>query len=689
MKINQLKKYVGLGLTALLLGASSSLAPAQMPITNIIQTFDIDDPQDHWGKEWGPGTQAWDGVEGLPSGALLMTAVLSGSSDTPLTTYVTKLGNPWWVGTPLNFSTYDYLEFDIKYDNTSDITIAQFNNVGTIPADATNSLGQTILQSWAGVGYIGGINGLDITLCGGPAGQMAPTIILTNIPDAAASGWAHVKIPINKAQANIDGVSGIVFHKWVSQNWGIANDAQARFWVDNIMLTGTEAVPPPPIVSVPTKAVKGLNVFTSAGGLYDRQSAVLRQNTGLSWVGQASEVNPVTYAFTIAGYPNSVNCEAWMFLLPNPDYLHSAPDWNGTNCVKIRLQGTATSGTMQFQYKVNEDHQQAMYYGGDETRGFYTNAPGSWDGVTPNYLETGFLGQVAGNSILGKWQVRFTSDTNVTLIAPNGATTNFVMPAYNAGYFAEQTTPGFYIYLGLQANNADAMNQALVISDFAVSNSVSPYYENFLTDEVLDTTNVWNTSAAPAPSGVLLVSSNASSWARWTLPDPGFSLQVGTNLTSPLAWADIATGVRFPMNGLRAQLLSNEDLPASAATFFRLIKRNFTQLQVLLPGETNAPNTLTGKVGTPDPVSLSGSGGFVTVTINAVDDTWHIISSGAGTINLTSTDGSAIMPLDGNLANGTLQPVVQFGSEGTWTVTATNLSATMPAATSSSVVVGP
>jgi len=32
-----------------------------------------------------------------------------------------------------------------------------------------------------------------------------------------------------------------------------------------------------------------------------------------------------------------------------------------------------------------------------------------------------------------------------------------------------------------------------------------------------------------------------------------------------------------------------------------MVKRAFTQLQVLLPGETNAPNTTTGKIGTPDP----------------------------------------------------------------------------------------
>ncbi len=62
---------------------------------------------------------------------------------------------------------------------------------------------------------------------------------------------------------------------------------------------------------------------------------------------------------------------------------------------------------MHFQYKVNDPNDNAMYGGG----GNYTNAPGSWDDATPGYLESGNLGSVSGNSILGTWTVKFTSDT--------------------------------------------------------------------------------------------------------------------------------------------------------------------------------------------------------------------------------------------------------------------------------------
>src|ERR1039457_320909 len=316
MKIKIIKKYASLGVASLLL-ASASLSYAQVPITNIIQTFDADADGNHWGHEWGAGTQAWDGTAGNPAGALLITAPLTGASDHPTTTYITSLGNPWWTPNPINFSTYDFLELDIKWDTTSDVSISQFNNVGTIPANFQVG-GQNFFQDWAmSTNYIGGTGGLDIYLCGGPGGQMSPLIINTNIPAAAASGWTHIKVPINKAQSGIDGVSGIVFSKWVSQNWGILNPAQARFWVDNVMLTGTSLPPPPPTVKVPAKATQGLNVFASTSGLYDRQEAVLRQSSGLSWVGHATAGNPVSYSFTIAGYPNSPDCEAYMFLVPN------------------------------------------------------------------------------------------------------------------------------------------------------------------------------------------------------------------------------------------------------------------------------------------------------------------------------------------------------------------------------------
>jgi len=676
MKNHRTPNYRGLAAAALML-AGTSLSFAQTADLTI-NTFDS--AASGTGVEWGPSAVAWDGNNGNPAGALLVDVHLSNSSDTPCVDYIClNGGNPWYVATAINFSQYKAITFDIKWDNTSDISIGEFNDLSTIPLTATNSSGATVLNAQLNAGQI---TGLEIDLCGGPGGQMAPFIINTNIPAAAANGWVHVVIPIDLTIANLDGCSGFVFHKWVSQyNEQIANDFHGRFWIDNVILEGTAGPPPPPKVSVPTKATQGLNVFASTEGnsYYDRQEAELMQNSGLSWVGQATAANPVTYSFTIVGYPNSVNCEAYLFLSPNPAANDSSPDWNETNCAIFYLQGNATSATANFRYKVNEPGNQIMYSGGAP----WTNAPGSWDGVTAGYLESGNLGSVTNNSILGTWTLKFTSDTNVTLIAPNGNSTNLIFPAYNVGYFAEQTSPGFNVYLGMQANNADAMNQAVVYANFAVSNTASPFSENFLTDTFLDTTNIWRSSVSGGPKGVFIVPSGSASWVSWTLPDSGFSLQTAPVLNNPLAWITPTTGPIIAMYGLRSQLLASSEIPAGNMAFFELIKRQATQLQVLMPGETNAPNTLTGKTGTPTAFNAYDE---VDVTFNTVDATYHIVST-TDTLNLTSSDSSAIVNTPNPaLVGGTVTVPIYFGTAGSWTVMAADTSNTnITSATSSAI----
>jgi len=531
----KLKMHYGLAMAALLLGGTTFTFAATPDVT--IQNFDAN--ANGVGINWGSSTYIWDATQGNPAGSLEVTANFSSSSDTPFAPFICyNGGNPWYNAGTFDFSLYQSIDFDIRYDPTSDLTIAQFNDLSTLNAMSTNQNGSLILTN--GASLLGGTGGIDINLVGPVGVQNSPHIANTNIPAAAANGWVHMSIPIDPTMSGLAGKSGITINKWINSNKsGIQNPAQARVWIDNIVLKGTAGPPPPPKVSVPTKATPGLNVFASTAGLYDRQSAVLRQTSGLSWVGMATPANPVTYSFTIAGYPNSPDCEAYMFLVPNPTYLDGAPDWNETNCALVYLQGNSSSATAHFRYKVGEPGNQIMYGGGAP----YTNAPGSWDGVTANYLESGNLASVTNNGVLGTWTLKFTSDTNVTLIAPNGNSTNVIFPPYNVGYFAEQTSPGFYVYLGMQANNANALGQAVVYSHFAISNTASPFSEDFLADSVLDTTNTWNTSAASGPAGVLIVPASSASWVSWTLPDTGFSLEISPTLTGgALAWTSPSTG---------------------------------------------------------------------------------------------------------------------------------------------------
>jgi hypothetical protein len=662
---------------ATLLTASAYLAEAQTP-DRTINTFDTGSQgvqPDGCGFWYGTGSAGWDASQDATGngGGSLYIQTTWGGGDTPLTEYICIPGNNlWWQGNgTYNLSDYKSVQFDIKWDNTSAVTIGQWNDPTTFPNGS----------------LAGSIGGLEIDVASGSGGSVV-TLATTNIPAAAATGWAHITIPVNPTQSGIDPSVGIMLKKWLNNNGSIVGTHTANFWIDNVILEGTAGPPPPPSIRPLQAAKPGLNVIASTKGnsFYDRQEIVTRQTNGLSWIGNASGGNPVDYKFTITDFPTdpaTYGCTAYLFFSPNPGWNPSAPDWNDTNCAIVGIQLGGGGATMAFQYKVDAPNGNAMYGGG----GSYTNAPGSWDGVTANYLESGNLGSVTCPTVLGTWTIRFTSDTNVTLIAPDSTTTNFTIPSYNISKLGP-TDAGFNLYLGFQANNQASLNKAAVYSSFVVTGVPSAFNEDFLAQTALDTTNTWDNSLSGGPNGVRIVPAGAAYWLNWTLPDAGFTAEKAASLTNPTGWTDL-TGPVVGMVDERAQLISSSELPSAGSGYFRLIKRAFTQLQVLFPGETNAPNTLTGKVGTPDPISL-GAGGFVTVTINAVDPTFHIVNSGTGNINLTSTDGSSIMPLDAPLASGTLQQIIQFGTAGSWTVTATNTaSAGIPAATSTAVTVSP
>jgi hypothetical protein len=283
---------------------------------------------------------------------------------------------------------------------------------------------------------------------------------------------------------------------------------------------------------------------------------------------------------------------------------------------------------------------------------------------------------------LGTWTIKFTSDTDVTLIAPDGNTSSFVIPPYNAGYFAGSST--FSVYLGMQANNAATLNQAVVYSNFAISNTASPFSENFLTDTVLGT-NVWDTVVASGPAGVLIVPASAAYWINWTLPDSGFSLEIAPTLTNPLGWTTPTIGPIITLAD-RSQLISTSELPVGGTAFFRLIKRIYTQLQILLPGETAAPNTVSGKTGTP--IAQTASTGF-NVIVNAVDNNWNVVNSAPDTISLYDADANFFVlntPTLLVLSGGTATFSIEFTGDGSSAITATDTTNTnIPPATSSTV----
>lgn len=109
----------------------------------------------------------------------------------------------------------------------------------------------------------------------------------------------------------------------------------------------------------------------------------------------------------------------------------------------------------------------------------------------------------------------------------------------------------------------------------------------------------------------------------------------------------------------------------------------YTQLQVLLPGESPAPGTVSGKSGSP----LAQTVGIpFTITVRACDGAWNTDQTVTNMIELSSSDASATLPGVVSLVDGEIHLSVAFNAAGSFTITASDQSdPTIPDAVSSPV----
>jgi len=109
----------------------------------------------------------------------------------------------------------------------------------------------------------------------------------------------------------------------------------------------------------------------------------------------------------------------------------------------------------------------------------------------------------------------------------------------------------------------------------------------------------------------------------------------------------------------------------------------FTRLQVLLPGETAAPGTGSGKTGAP---SAQTEGVPFNVTVRACDDQWNTVGSVTDVVELMASDASATLPASVALVAGQQTFSVTFNAGGTFQIFAHDQSdPTIPDGASASV----
>ena len=638
-------KYLAGLLAALMLPI---VAQAQFvgPTNFMVYSFDSDQVSGIWGNWFGGdfGSTVWDpavDAGGSPSSGSLLLTVNAGSGFPQFVMW--DNATPAYSGLPLQGTVaFTNLSFDMRYDVTSAIRTNGDGSMdfGVLRAGSRNL---SFNQDWYNYWSIPATNGAGLPNTNWIHRSVDLTSVPANFGDLAASGLVNTMIAADNG------------------NYNPTLRGQQLIWFDNIQYKGWVSPVPPPTMSI-EKAIPALRLF-GGSGQYGRAQVQL-VDTGESWLGGAY---PVSYSFTVLDNATSPGgLDYHIHLIQGTDG-YSGADYTQPNVLWLQII-SGTGGNPACVANVS----------------WKTNSPNS----NPNQTTNGQIALTITNTVLaGTWTLTFNSETNGTLTAPGASPAPFSLSLPDTDvitYFSNPVEVRFGIQNnGNTANGGVPHDWAKISVSGTLGTQISEDFTKAGTNQ-LDTT-IWDLGHSDGVGVINLVPTNAPYWIKWTLPDSGFSLNSGTSLTSVSNWNGLANVAPISQSGVRWALIPGASLPAGPASYFAVVKRSFNQLQVLLPGETNAPGTLTGKVGTPDHVSLA-AGGVCSVTVNAVDSTYHIALVSGDMISVTCSDLTATPPAPAALVNGTVIQQVIFGSTGSFTVTATDTTHTN---TSSSVTVDP
>jgi hypothetical protein len=553
-------------------------------------------------------------------------------------------GGQYNTGTSIDATKYDSLSFDLYVDSAS----------------PTNPAGHFCVLS---VGFF--LNSYGVY-----------TITNVTIPTSNGGKWVRYVCPINKASApggtgNLATGPAFNINCYGGENAPLfTNTIPTTMWIDNIYVKLSNVPTPPPTLStLITEPLSGLNLFSSSASSdqYQRTNIKLNNSSGAGWLGQSN----VTFSLTIKNFPSGATYpgyQAHIFITTGPGN-GSGLDYADPNLIFLDIKENA-NGTANgvFRYKTNQPNGNAMVYG------------------------VGTLGSVASSTVLGTWSLTFNQDTNVTVRAPDGNTFVTNIPPDAANLFVEPLS----VVFGGQPNNPANVGQVVVLSNASITNegaATSVVDDNFLADTSLNT-SIWTPLAAAANTVFVFPIDPGQKLIRWNLPDAGFGLQTTTNLANRNSWVTLmgpdAVGpglTTYTANGQRVALVPSADLGPNQ-NFFRLIDESFAKLQVLLPGESSAPGTTTGKTGTPTAQQV---GVPFQVTINAVNRNWTVITSATGDfMHLTTTDALATVDPDAQMFGGTAFMNVTLNGTNTFTITASDVTdSTKTSNTSSPVTASP
>jgi hypothetical protein len=602
----------------------------------------VSNPDGNWINNWGPAhiSTTWDAANPPPTGDTQGSVYNHGdwTGDTTGMDNYNEVSLGTWASAPgitFDGSQYTSIELDFKYDTNSTMTPVTAPHLG-IGVDCTYNFCD--MQDFS----------------------------ITNGVGLGDGNWHHLSIPITIGKFTSQGkdptqTGGISYYQW---NPG-GTSGTMNFWTANAKLIASIVPIAPPTLSI-TKTTPGLHfVEGSISGEFDRQNITTangaNSTANYAWGGVATGGNPVTYSFNISQFTApDLNYHIFIYQTAGAGGA-SAPDYNQPNVLDLQITPIATNTQAQVQV--------------------------FWKTNLPTASTTNIALAVTNPILVGTWQLQFTSDTAGQVLAPGGNSYPFTLDSSVASLLANPVTVNFGINPSI--NSQSIIGEEVIVTQAGVS-GVDPLStnhstsDNFLADSSLDPAT-WTVNAHNAGS-IWFVPADAAYAISWNIPDTGFSLIEGGNILNMANAGNVGSAPVTLSPGKRSLISTSALLPGQG--YFALIHRPAYQLQVLMPGETNAPNTVTGKVGTPTEQSVTGS---TTVTINMCDSKWNVVNS-HDTVHLTSTDVAALIPNDAALVSGTLQQVMAFVTQSppTFTVTASDVSTNniLPN-TSSPVTTGP
>ena len=150
----------------------------------------------------------------------------------------------------------------------------------------------------------------------------------------------------------------------------------------------------------------------------------------------------------------------------------------------------------------------------------------------------------------------------------------------------------------------------------------------------------------------------------------GGSFSAPTSATNGSGLASVQFTTNSAAGTAHTVTATDGDTFTGSSAVFTTTAGSFVKLQLLVPGETAAPGTGSGKSGSPSAQSARIP---FTVTVNAVDANWNLVSSATDTVAISSSDGAATLPANAALASGSRVFTATLNSAGGQTLTATDI----------------